>query len=284
MEFIGVGVDALTGQTKFPVVSFTYNDGKTWTNPYTSEVYDVADQTVIYAESQADMVVAVHWSLQDYATALAQYAGVGEEYAGAFGKSEEVVEAHAVFAGGENVLAVTRNTFTLYEIVSAPSDVLTINPTFSRMLDALPAEYDADSYGRILKNFGTHVLVQAVLGGEATLYTTVTAGYYAAVGVQAVGQVAAAQFRNLTAVAMVAGAAAENAVVAAEGVVNSLMDFQGGFWEEIDQYSNWVKSIKLAPHRVSYRVVDISEFIQHPQKKANLKKAIVDYIVPAKPQ
>jgi len=282
MELIGVGVDALSGQTKFPVVGFTYTGGQTWTSPYTSQVYDVADQTVIYVESQADMGVSVHWSLQDYAVAVAQYAGVGEELLGAFYKSEEVMEAHAVFAGGENVLAVTRNTFSLYEIVSAPSELLPVSPSFSKMVDALPADYDPIPYNRLIKNFGSHVVVQAVFGGEATLYTTLSSAVYAAAGVQAVGQFAMAQFQNLTGVGAISGAVQESAVVAAEGAVASYMNFQGGLWEQIDQYSNWVKSIKVAPHRVSYRLADISEFVQHPQKKANIKKAIVEHVTPMK--
>jgi len=280
MEFIGVGVDALRGETKFPVVGFTYTGGQTWTSPYNSQVYDMADQTVIYVEAEADMGVAVHWSLQDYAVAVAQYAGVGEEFMGAFYKSEQVLEAHAVFAGGENVLAVIKNTFSLYEIVSAPTDLLPITPSFSKMIDALPADYDTVAYSRLIKNFGSHVVVQAVFGGEATLFTTVSTSVYAAVGVQAVGQFAVAQFRNLTSVGAIAGAQQESVAVSVEGSVTSYMNFQGGLWEEIDQYSNWVKSIKVAPHRVSYRLADISEFIQHPQKKANVKKAIVEHLTP----
>jgi len=281
MELIGVGLDALNGETKFPVVSFTYTAGQTWTSPYNSQVYDVPDQTVIYAQSEADMGVQVHWSLQDYATSVAQYAGVAGELLGAFAKSEEVLEAYSVFAGGENVLAVTRNTFTLYEIIAAPSDGLPLNPNFARMVDALPAEYDAVKYGKLIKNFGSHVVVQVVLGGEATLFTAVSTSVYAAAGVQAVGQFAIAQFQNLTAVGSIAGAASSSVVLAAETSVASYMNFNGGLWEEIDQYSNWVKSIKVAPHKVSYRVSDISEFVQHPQKKDNMKKAIAEHLAVA---
>jgi hypothetical protein len=285
MEFIGVGLDALTGEIKLPVVGFTHNDGRTWVSPYTSEVHDVADQTVIYAEAEADMGVAVHWSLQDYATAVAQQAGVGEEFlGGAFAKSEVVLEAHAVFAGGENVLAVTTSSYALYAIAAAPSELLAVTPSFSKMLDLLPEEYDAVAYKKLVKNFGSHVVVQGVFGGSATLYTTVSTGFYAAVGVQAVGQVALAQFRNLTAVGAIAGAEASTAVAASEGIVTSYMNFQGGLWEEVDQYSSWVKSIKVAPHRISYRVADISEFVQHPVKKANLKKAILEHVLPLKQQ
>jgi len=282
MELIGVGVDALSGKTKFPVVGFTYTGGQTWTSPYTSQVYDVPDQTVIYVESEADMGVAVHWSLQDYAVAVAQYAGVGEELLGAFYKSEQVLEAHSVFAGGENVLAVTKNTFTLYEIVAAPTELLPVSSSFSKMIDVLLVEYDPIPYNKLIKSVGSHVIVQVVLGGEATLYTTVSTAVYATAGAQAVEQFAMAQFQNLTGVGAVTGAAQTSAVVAAEGAVGSYMNFQGGLWEEIDQYSNWVKSIKVAPHRVSYRLADISEFVQHPQKKANIKKAIVEHVTPMK--
>jgi len=281
LDMIGVGFDALSGKNKLPVVAWTYSEHNTWTNPFTNQVYDTPDQTAVFVTSEADIGVAVFWSLADYAAAIAQSAGVGGTFLGAFAQSEEVLEAYSVFAGAENILAVTKNTFALYEIASFPAETLTVTKTFSQFVEALPVDYQPQAYQKVINYFGSHVVVQAVFGGEATMYTSLSNSVYATVGAQKVGKIAMAQFNNLTEWGAQGAEAAEVSFVD-QGQLLSSLTFVGGVWEEVDQYSSWVKSIKTAPTKISYKLAEISELIPHAQKKINMQKAVAEHLLQVK--
>jgi len=178
-------------------------------------------------------------------------------------------------------LSVTEAEISLYEVVCYPTSMLQTSDLFSSMVDKLPTEYDEKAYGKMVKTFGTHVVIQAAFGGEALMYTAVANELYVEEGIQAVQSAALANFRQATGLALYGAVGTEGELVD-EGYLQSYFTYSGGLYEEVDEYSDWMKTIKYAPSRISYKLAEISEMVSHPQKKIHLQKAVMDHVTSAK--
>jgi len=282
LDLVGVGIDILSGKTKLPVVQFSYNNQGTWYNPFLGQSFDSPDQAVVYVTSETDIDVGVYWSLADYAAAYADAYEVDETYYDyAYTQSDAVAQAYAVFYGGESVLSVTEAEISLYEVVCYPTSMLQSSDLFASMVEKLPTEYDEKAYGKMVKTFGTHVVIQAAFGGEALMCSTVANELYVEYGVQAVQSAALAHFQQATGVAIYGAEGAEEELVD-QGYLQSYFTYSGGLYEEVDVYSDWMKTVKYAPSRISYKLAEVSEMVSHPQKKIHMQKAVMDHVTAAK--
>jgi len=282
LHSIGVGFDIVHGKTKLPAVSWTYDGKNTWTNPFTSNSHDVPDQIIVSVASEADLTANIFWTVREYVSSMIEFAGSAGRInipPTAFSYSTDVVGASTVLVGGEYAFVVVENKFILYEIASIPSSSMKPSETFSSFINALPETYDANSYKNLLDNFGTHYVTQVAIGGKAIMFTQVTAVAAAEIGTQAVLQMALSQFHNITQFA-IAGNAAFAAGFEATVDLFSYFSFKGGIFAEIDQYSNWVESIKLAPTSVKYQLAEITDLIPHPMKKEHVRTALTEYYKP----
>jgi len=282
LDLVGVGMDILSGKTKLPVVQFSYNKQASWYNPFLNQSFDSPDQAVVYVTSETDIDVGVYWSVADYAAAYADAYEVDESYYDyAYTQSDAVAQAYAVFYGGESILSVTEAEISLYEVICYPTSTLSTSDLFTSMVEKLPTEYDEKAYGKMVKSFGTHVVIQAAFGGEALMYATVANELYVEAGVQAVQSAALAYFQQSTGFAFYGAESAQEEVVD-EGYLQSYFAFAGGLYEQVDVYSDWMKTIKYAPSRISYKLAELSEMVSHPQKKVHLQKAVMDHVTAAK--
>jgi len=307
IDSLGVGFDLLSGKSKLPAVSYSYNDETKWFNPYTSETSEVPDQVgKIAISAQAALGTQVYLTAAEYAAGVAQVAD-GVEYSqwkgAAFANDEAVIKARMVFAGGEKVLVEVKEVMQLYEILLLPWQTNMLQPSrsLSAMVESLPSHYSKAEYRELVSQFGTHFVAKVILGGQAQLVTAVGAGMYFQAGGEAVLKAAGAQFKNLTASGGIAGIEAGEEYFNFTEVVQVGLFTQGGFFERFVEpssnhatnplkaesselrvlgspFSRWMESVKRIPAPIRRSLVPLSSLITDPVKKDLIDRAIQDYV------
>jgi len=281
VDSLGVGFDLVHGKMKLPVVSLNCKDGNKLNNPFNGIEYDVADESSVTISSQSDAAVYVFSTVAQYVATLQEWVGLSGLYSNnndaAFAYSTEVSKANAVFVGGEFILAVAKNTFQLYEVALAPADQMTITKSFNKMLDNMPEEYSSSEYKKIIDYYGTHVTVTIAVGGEANTFTQVSAVTYGGYSNQRIGNLVTQHFSQATNWTGYGSGDLESFSTQNSSIV-SAFSFKGGYVQQVSNYGAWVESIKNAPVVINKRIIDISEFVTHPTKKANLQMAITEHM------
>jgi len=147
------------------------------------------------------------------------------------------------------------------------------------VLNELPNEYDKKKYMEFIEIFGSHVVVEAKLGGWGKVKTQVKKSYQERSGSSNIKIQAGAEFQFLKFNVEAERSRRQNS---GEYVENSSVHTEvfGGDSTNLrlKDWDHWVKSIPLYPRKTSYRVEPISELIKDTVKKANIERAVNEYI------
>jgi len=177
-----------------------------------------------------------------------------------------------------DVVAVSEQFHSLYYIALWPST--RAHPRFLRAVNNLPSYYDRDAYVNFIRTYGTHYTNGALMGGRLAVDTQISQTYFSKRTVQELIFEAKA---NFIVVSMSGGARLyyENTNSQFSKFVNLTRYIEGGnVLGDYNgfQYHEWTKTIKDNPSVIDYTVGDISDLIADPVKKANIERAVDDYL------
>jgi hypothetical protein len=279
LNFLGVGYDVIHGKAKMPIVQYTYETKSSWFNPFTHQRTDVPDEVSVSVSASFRKYVAAFSGVAAYTQAVANASAVENYFTDvAYANAGQAVQMQQYFFAEEVALLQVITQYALYTAQLYPAEVVTTNALMQAAEDNLPEAFDEKAYYHMMDTYGTHVVVEATLGGQSVLQT------YANTTVLGVKGAFAAQ--------QAAYAASQNATTSAVGQVQSLAEalqegsvffetfaVDGGLAEYIGQNNgtDWLHSVKEVPTVISYRLKPISEFLRNPEKKANMQKAHLKY-------
>mmetsp|Transcript_9276 Transcript_9276/g.12773 ORF Transcript_9276/g.12773 Transcript_9276/m.12773 type:complete len:313 (+) Transcript_9276:371-1309(+) len=278
LNHLGVGFDVIQGRPKIPIVQYTFDSKSSWYNPFTHQRTETPDEVSVSVSASFRKQVVAFSGVTAYTQALANASAVESYYTDvAFSSSGQAVQFQQLFFAEEVVLIQVTSQYVLYTIQLFPAEVVQTNALMQAAEDNLPEKYDENSYFQMLETYGTHVVVEVALGGQAVLQTFANSTALGVKGALAAQQVAYAATVN------VSQAAAGQIQSLAEGLQQGSVLFEqfavdGGLAETVNQnQTEWLHSVKQVPTVVSYRLKPISDFLKNTEKKANMQKAHVLY-------
>jgi len=283
---VGVGFDIYTGKTRLPVIDQTYSQQRVVYNPYTNVNDSVPDQVFASAQSSVNFVTVAFENVAEVAQAAAAayvnaYGATNyTEYA--FVGSEQVSQASSLFSAASTVVVQATAEFSLWNVIVLPSSSLTQH--FESEVAALPEKYDEKAYKKFVQTYGTHYVVEATLGGAAAMYATAVITADAESAAVALANSASYQLANATGVYTVQAISTSSNTagsVASQAQTQTQIALVGGVVESAGdaKLTYWVSSIKNAPTKINYRLSEITELVDNPEKQRHLKTAITKHIL-----
>eukprot|EP00029_Vermamoeba_vermiformis_P000401 TRINITY_DN1045_c0_g3_i1.p1 TRINITY_DN1045_c0_g3~~TRINITY_DN1045_c0_g3_i1.p1 ORF type:complete len:894 (-),score=96.82 TRINITY_DN1045_c0_g3_i1:153-2834(-) len=270
LDSFGVGFDGLTGDIKnIGFFDWTYQKGSTYTDPFDSSItYSYPDQLSIQSTPVKNNAQNTFKSSQDYTRQLAQDVGLGFEFP-FFGLSAEAKFAESVFTGQQAVYVESKDEVGYYSLTLPPPNQLTLSSVLRDAIAALPTRADYAAYGRFVNRFGTHFISKSLYGGRVKMNTYVDSQY---------AQKTSSSVLNLQVKTMLEAFKLDFAanVTSTSGFSDfasssfSEVYLEGGNFEDfqIQDYSQWLKSVHLAPIQISYSLASISSLISDTQKRS----------------
>jgi len=178
-----------------------------------------------------------------------------------------------------DAVAVCEQFHSLYYIALWPST--RAHPRLLRAVNNLPNYYDRDAYVNFVRTYGTHYTNGALMGGRLAMDMQIASTYFSK---KSMNEIISEAKSNFIIVSMHKGSKTSTQSVDSQfsKFVNMTKYIEGGdILGDYDAYhfSDWVKTIKNNPSVIDYTVGEISDLISDPVKKANIERAIDDYLL-----
>ena len=181
------------GETpRFNVYALTYNQQKTFTNPYTNETYKVADQFAITQdmESMEHIVEDISFNFSEVITTEVSRFNIGigakiksKNISAGVTFNHEMHKATEEMSNSSHVFAGSEKWWKIYDISAVdPSLVMAVDETLSMTLAALPKTISSDMdklhYAKFINTWGTHFVQQGSFGGRMVHNVYVDTDFY----------------------------------------------------------------------------------------------------------
>ena len=226
----------------------------------------------------------VYRSVNDYVSSQCIRANVDAGFGGFFSASVATNTAAQTMKQGLEIVAESQCEIGLYTITLDPSLLLSkqLNSKFSDYLAALPDKYDNDTYSKFIKDYGTHYVSAATLGGLATMSTTISQEYFSQksdTNIQAQLQVAWGKFGG----GGDGGSSSEDFDSQWSTNAKSTTFTAGGdpaikSFNSDEEWTKWAKSVQQgSPIITTYSLDFLYELVPEGSKRDNIKKATFDY-------
>jgi hypothetical protein len=270
LDSFGVGFDALTGDSKnVGFFDWTFENGNTYTDPFDNSItYAYPDQLSIQSTPSKTSTHNTFKSSQDYVSQLAQQAGLGFDFP-FFGLSAEAKFAESVFIGQQAVYVESKDEVGYYSLTLPPPSQLTQSLVLRDAIAALPTHADYAAYGRFVNRFGTHIISKSIYGGRVKMNTYVDSQY--AQKTESAALIAQVKLM-MDAFKLDFAANVTSSSGFSDFVSSSFSEvyLEGGNFEDfqIQDYTQWLKSVHLAPIQISFTLSPITSLIADPQKQS----------------
>lgn len=271
VENLGRGFDVVSGKAKSPALQFSYVKQKNWYNPHLGQRFSVPDNAYVALSGEVDFDVQVYGSFEAYAAAKAEGVAAGAFKRGAFYEDKGALRWGAFLAAGENVVAFATEKLCLYEVVVVDYNN---DSALEEKLLALTDDFNEEQYHNLLREYGTHIVVQVEMGGEVELGVAYKGGVFIEAGGEGVAARAAAKYNSIV-YGKEAFAVGEG--VKAEGGFELYYSLtaKGGLWEGVEKRDDgWTESVARGPAVIRQKLVPLSELVKHPKHKLHLHNAI----------
>jgi hypothetical protein len=296
-SYLGSGFDAqkaLFGLA--PIFDFTYDEGLTWTSPYTKITYDVPDQMSVSPHESVQEIVnqgsysSYHeykqmfeeWFSFDVGINAGNYFSAGYKYNKTLGYvHDKMSESYAEIIRGHHL-------WTYYLATLYPSFVMTFNPMFEKSIEMFPqiikTNADREFAYQFVQTFGTHYSYKAIFGAKldfnAAISSYITRSYsrewcYTQYGFYfhyKLFNVSSGGFANQTDIT-VDKTFLKN--------INAQTFFLGGdpTLADLNNLTLWVKSIDQNTAPMNITLVGLWNLVKDPIKRNTMRNYIRNYIV-----
>jgi hypothetical protein len=269
------------GQLNYiPIVRYNFDDNFYWTNPnYPGLSYRVPREVAVTTVPSTYMGQSTR--LYRSFSEFKQEITVKVQKKSWFGLSKKSTTTKKVIEkmkSSFDAVAVCEQFHSLYYISLWPST--RAHPRVLRAVNNLPNYYDKDAYVNFIRTYGTHYTNGALMGGRLAMDMQISQDYFSKKSMEEIINLATS---NFIIVSMNKGSKTSKESIDQQWnkFVNITKYVEGGdIIKDYDAYhfSDWVKTIKNNPSVIDYTVGDIADLISDPVKKANIERAIDDYL------
>ena len=155
--------DITEGTLLLPAIDFTDDNTTSWKDPLTNETYwHPREVSVIPVDANENQPIARVFLR---ASELANYWKYGQTrgdwLGGEFGHSKSILDLQSRFFADDQAIAITQKPYVLYRL---KVEVLKLNVYARDAISALPKIYDETIYADFLRNWGTHIILNSLVG------------------------------------------------------------------------------------------------------------------------
>jgi hypothetical protein len=156
-------LDVTTGNLLYPAIDFTNDNTVPWLDPLTGEEYwRPREISVLPVDEKENQPVAhVFLSSSELANHWKYAQTRGDWLGGEFGHSKSILDLQARFFSDDQAIAITQQPFVLYRL---KVETLKLNTYVTNAINALPKIYNEVIYSDFLRNWGTHIVLQSLIG------------------------------------------------------------------------------------------------------------------------
>jgi hypothetical protein len=156
-------LDITTGNLLLPAIDFTHDNTTSWQDPLTNEVYWYPREiSVLPVDANENQPVArVFLGASELANQWKYAQTQGDWLGGEFGHSQSMLDLQARFFSDDQAIAITQKPEVLYRL---KVEVLKLNTFVTSAINALPKVYNENIYSDFLRNWGTHIVLNSLVG------------------------------------------------------------------------------------------------------------------------
>ena len=156
-------IDITTGHLLLPAIDTTYDNNTSWVDPITNEIYYYPSEisVVSTADVTSDLIVRTFLTARELALEWKYGRVRGTWFGGEFGHSKSTLDLQQRFFSDDQAIAITQKASVLYRL---KVETLKLNRYVLNALNKLPRIYDETIYADFLRNWGTHIVQQSLVG------------------------------------------------------------------------------------------------------------------------
>jgi hypothetical protein len=280
VEFMSQGYNAVTGESRLDILQYTYNQGKTYTDPEYGVVYRIPDSLFLQSipETFIENSSLVFRDSVDWQMKQTSWSFSGGLF---FSKSSTTTTFNERFYEKDEAMSLNEQYYSSYRLTQPPVFLSSqLSPIFEQVIKALPA-YSIDTqqeYFEFIESFGTHIPVQAIMGGKMTYKTWFHRCFLKTESEKWISQQSGWSFFGLISHGSTKQKFTKKLNETFVQWSTSVFNYQGGNPTiPAASWPQWVKTIhgNLVPLR--YNFAPISDLVTGPLA-SDLEQAISDYI------
>ncbi|CAF3790676.1 unnamed protein product [Rotaria sp. Silwood1] len=160
---IGMTLDITTGTLLLPALEYTYLGNNYWTDPISNIVYQ-APRGVTFPEISQDEnnpIARVFLTAAELSNEWKYEKLRGSWLGGEFGHSKSLADIYNRFFSNNQATSITQKPNVLYRL---RVENLQLNTYAKQAIARLPTTYDETLYSDFLRNWGTHIVQQSLIG------------------------------------------------------------------------------------------------------------------------
>ncbi|CAF3178894.1 unnamed protein product [Rotaria sp. Silwood2] len=161
---VGMTLDITTGRLLLPALEYIYRGNNYWTDPISKIMYQAPPGVTFPAISESDnnpisrvFLTAAELS-NEWKYEKLRGSWLGRE----FGHLKSLLDIYSRFFSKNQATAITQKPKVLYRL---RVENLQLNKYAREAIESLPAVYDEILYDDFLRNWGTHIVQQSLIGG-----------------------------------------------------------------------------------------------------------------------
>ncbi|CAF3649132.1 unnamed protein product [Rotaria sp. Silwood1] len=161
---VGMTLDITTGTLLLPALEYTYLGNSYWTDPILNTTYQVPRGVSLPAINQSDNtpIARVFLTATELSNEWKYKKLRGSWLGGEFGHSKSLGDIYRRFFSNNQGTAITQKPTVLYRL---RVENLQLNKYVKQAISKLPIKYDETLYRDFLRNWGTHIVQQSLIGG-----------------------------------------------------------------------------------------------------------------------
>jgi hypothetical protein len=175
------GFDVKFGEVRAPLVTYHYEEGNTWVNPYTRVAYAIPDEVLVMNSPNAELKANedTFHNVTEFMHVQSEWHQVGIDvglFGFAYAKDTGTIEK--LFTENTAQVTLYRQNYGLYQVGSWPFQTLDrsdskMDEFFDKMPTTCESDDDIGKWMDFIRLFGTHYVHHSDFGGSLNYYVSV---------------------------------------------------------------------------------------------------------------
>ncbi|CAF2956474.1 unnamed protein product, partial [Rotaria sp. Silwood2] len=161
---VGMTLDITTGTLLLPALEYIYLGNNYWTDPISNTTYQAPRGVTFptFSENDNQPVARVFLTATELSNEWKYEKLRGSWLGGEFGHSKSLADIYSRFFSNNQATAITQKPYVLYRL---RVENLRLNKYAKQAIAQLPTTYNETLYNDFLRNWGTHIVQQSLIGG-----------------------------------------------------------------------------------------------------------------------
>ncbi|CAF4841946.1 unnamed protein product, partial [Rotaria sp. Silwood2] len=161
---VGMTLDITTGTLLLPALEYIYLGNNYWTDTISNTTYQAPRGVTFptFSENDNQPVARVFLTATELSNEWKYEKLRGSWLGGEFGHSKSLADIYSRFFSNNQATAITQKPYVLYRL---RVENLRLNKYAKQAIAQLPTTYNETLYNDFLRNWGTHIVQQSLIGG-----------------------------------------------------------------------------------------------------------------------